>query len=406
MKNFIIFSIYLLFSLSACNSGNIVATTSNQVNNVAEIVIDKGPDSLPESRATTNILYTTIRVCSPGSITNCLSIDHVLLDTGSTGLRIINSNAIDALRLPRMLYNESLVNECTSFPRGYVWGSINYADVYWAHEIAPKITLQIIANTTAPVPSSCLDFSPPNPIHTVSELRANAIMGIGNMVYDKESDVLGIESSGAGYYSCSNNSCSHINIPDTSQVSNIIAQFKDKTVTNGYLIQLPEVLESYTDILKGQIVFGLNTKSNNQISTQAKIFRAMPLGYITTIYANQVKFGLFDSGTNSIKVTSNTDPVIPVIHGELFPSTPIMLTAQLADFAFAEPFYNLSDVNFMLISNQQVKPVLPYVGTYGGFSEFLWGIPFFIGKNVYFGINKATVNNESTPFVGYSSYYP
>ena len=42
-------------------------------------------------------------------------------------------------------------------------------------------------------------------------------MGIGNMVYDKESDVLGIESSGAGYYSCSN-SCSHINIPDTSQV--------------------------------------------------------------------------------------------------------------------------------------------------------------------------------------------
>ena len=45
----------------------------------------------------------------------------------------------------------------------------------------------------------------------------------------------------------------------------------------------------------------------------------MPLGYITTIYANQVKFGLFDSGTNSIKVTSNTDPVIPVIHGELFP---------------------------------------------------------------------------------------
>src|SRR5262249_6083252 len=35
-----------------------------------------------------NAAYTNIKICAPGDETNCQVIDHVQVDTGSTGLRI------------------------------------------------------------------------------------------------------------------------------------------------------------------------------------------------------------------------------------------------------------------------------------------------------------------------------
>ena len=37
-----------------------------------------------------NTAYTTVTVCAPGSTSNCQTIDHIQVDTGSSGLRILS----------------------------------------------------------------------------------------------------------------------------------------------------------------------------------------------------------------------------------------------------------------------------------------------------------------------------
>src|SRR4051794_39506840 len=58
--------------------------------NTTEIVVDSGPAS-GFSLGAANIPYVTITVCTPGSTTECTTIDHVFLDTGSIGLRVLKS---------------------------------------------------------------------------------------------------------------------------------------------------------------------------------------------------------------------------------------------------------------------------------------------------------------------------
>ena len=65
--------------------------------NTTEIVVDSGPSGF--SLGAANIPYVTVTVCAPGSPTGCVTIDHVFLDTGSYGLRLLKSK-VAALSLP------------------------------------------------------------------------------------------------------------------------------------------------------------------------------------------------------------------------------------------------------------------------------------------------------------------
>src|ERR1019366_6411445 len=58
-----------------------------QANNVQPIVVDAGPPQL--TQPSTNVAFTTVTVCVPGT-TTCQSIDNVMVDTGSSGLRLIS----------------------------------------------------------------------------------------------------------------------------------------------------------------------------------------------------------------------------------------------------------------------------------------------------------------------------
>src|SRR5580658_8491677 len=61
--------------------------------NVATITVDAGPAALntgPNAFISDNTAFVSVTLCAPGT-TNCQTIDHVLLDTGSVGLRIFQS---------------------------------------------------------------------------------------------------------------------------------------------------------------------------------------------------------------------------------------------------------------------------------------------------------------------------
>src|ERR1019366_284235 len=73
---------------SMSGTTTVTVTPQQTTNNVLPIVVDAGP--APQSFFTTNQGFVTVTVCIPGTNT-CQNIDHVLVDTGSSGLRLLSS---------------------------------------------------------------------------------------------------------------------------------------------------------------------------------------------------------------------------------------------------------------------------------------------------------------------------
>src|SRR5271165_2913332 len=83
-----------LWSLSfvSCGGGGSAKTSSPGTpagTNEVSVIVDSGPDAAQSP--TQNTLYVTVTICMPGSTTECQSIDHVQVDTGSVGVRILGS---------------------------------------------------------------------------------------------------------------------------------------------------------------------------------------------------------------------------------------------------------------------------------------------------------------------------
>src|SRR6266446_6343742 len=85
-----------LLVLTGCPSGSDNSTAAVMtpaapppVNNIQPVVVDYGPTVNGQPAGYNNALYTTVEICVPGTST-CQSIDHVLVDTGSSGLRIVS----------------------------------------------------------------------------------------------------------------------------------------------------------------------------------------------------------------------------------------------------------------------------------------------------------------------------
>jgi uncharacterized protein DUF3443 len=66
-------------------------------NNVAPLVVDNGP---PAAGGSIDVPFVSVTVCIPGTST-CQTIDHVSVDTGSSGLRIIASVLQSTIALPQ-----------------------------------------------------------------------------------------------------------------------------------------------------------------------------------------------------------------------------------------------------------------------------------------------------------------
>src|SRR4051812_17907055 len=105
------------------NSLNPMAISAS---NVQPVVVNSGP-----AGNYANGLFTSITVCVPSS-SNCQTIDGVLVDTGSFGLRLLSSAGGGALTLslPHQTgSNGGFVGERALFLRGFTLGLVRIADV-------------------------------------------------------------------------------------------------------------------------------------------------------------------------------------------------------------------------------------------------------------------------------------
>lgn len=407
----------------AKSSGTTVAGSANG-NNVMPIAVDGGPSA---NQATGSVYedaaFGSATICAPGT-TNCMTIDHLLIDTGSTGLRVFASE-VAQLNLPAVdASNGSAAYDCVNFVDGsFIWGAVEKADVTLGGETANNVPIQLISGSETGVPSSCSNGSTMNE-NTEALLGANGILGVGleptdcyydgASVCDPASGLISTPPSPA-YYTCSGSTCHPAFIAEANQVANPVALFPADN--NGVIVELPAVNGTAPSVT-GSLIFGIGTESNNQLPSDATIF-TLACDAFTTVLDNQT-FGITDANTCSgpgsfIDTGSNglyfpNAPNLPLcpsntaagnLSSYYCPASTKSLTAtnQGEDGTSKVTGFSVSNAESLFTSpaTQSDAAMNSLAGTNPAGAGFDWGLPFFFGANVYNAIDGKSVPSSAPP---------
>ncbi|SDQ33583.1 Protein of unknown function [Paraburkholderia fungorum] len=324
------------------------------------------------------------------------------LDTGSVGVRV-NSSALGAAlasSLPAQTgatddpTDSAPIAQCATFGSGYTWGSIRRADVTIGGKTSGNMPIQVIADGKYATPSDCLQRGGSD-LNTVAALGANGVLGIGPLARDTPAAAL-TPLPAAYYYCTSSTSCTGTRVPLDTQVMNPVANFTSDN--NGTIIRLPALPAGGQASATGELIFGVGTRQNNALPSSATVLQLNANGNFTTSYNGSSLQGWLDSGTN---VYYFPDSTIPQSNGLYIPATTLNLSAILSassgtGSSATVPFrvshgFNLQANGYAAYDSLAA----PY---YGG---FLWGLPFFFGRDVYTVLSGARAGTQTGPFVAF-----
>ncbi len=393
-------------ALAACGGGS---STPDAVavpalvtgSNVIQIVVDSGPAGSTSRNG--NSPYVNVTICPPGSTSGCQTIDHVIVDTGSTGLRILASALSNPSVFPTQVNGSSQpYAECAQFVYGNTWGPIRTADIRLGSLTAPSVPIQVVAEAGySSVPSAC---SSSGTIRSNSnDLHANGILGVGYFRQDCGNTCVS-SAPAAGYYACATpTSCVSSTIPRAKQVSNPVPLLP--TDNNGVMIQMPAVTGTGTTDLVGALAFGVGTRTNNDLGSAAIYGVNSSTGLLTTTYKGvNYTASAFDSGSNFYFFTDNSiTGCTGSLAGYYCPASPLALSATIRGTNAVTGTVNFNIVSaFDQFGASATTTAIPDVGaTLGLGSSFLWGLPFYYGKKVYTAVEGATTPGGTGPYVAF-----
>jgi hypothetical protein len=394
--------------------------------NVLKIDVNGGPEvGVAGGGVYQNVPFATAKICTPGSTSNCVTISGLLVETGATGLRVFD-NEVKSLNLPSVkASNGSPAYDCVSYGDGtYIWGSVQQADVILASETASKVPIHVISSADD-APSSCSNGGGLN-LNNAIALGANGIIGIGFEPTDCYFDNQSICDASDGlptppfpaYYTCSDTDCTPAFVAKANQVTNPVVLFpKDN---NGFMMSLPAASKPMVN-LSGYVVFGLGTQSNNRLSSSASVI-TMACDAFTTVFANQTlgitdastcagPYSAIDSGSNGIYFPNFANlPLCPTSTsaGDLSslycPAGTENFSATIRGQDGRSKSANFSvGIGEQLLTSAPTAPdaVLPTLAGTNAFGNgFVWGLPFFYGRDVYFSIagQSAPSGTPKTPW--------
>jgi Protein of unknown function (DUF3443) len=374
--------------------------------NLQSLIVDAGPQ--PQTFTTVNEAFASVTVCVPGT-TTCQTIDHVLVDTGSSGLRLLSS----VLTVPLPRQNDSSGNpldECMVFLDGYVWGPVALADIVLAGETASSAPVQVIIPSSAapPVPSSCSSQTTgPNEGDSVMALGANGIIGLG--FFQQDCGTACTTANGSippVYYDCPASGCNPTYVTLAQQVPNPVTMLS--LDDNGVLVYLPAVATGGAANVSGSLIFGIGTQPNNAL--QSATVYTVPdgganAGDITTIF-NGVSYpdSFIDSGSNGLFFLDSATTGIPTCSGQNSPwycpaisPDPLSATNKGTNGNQGLVNFSIEDADRLFNSNNTAFSTLG--GPQSG--AFDWGLTFFFGKTVFTAIENRNTPGGPGPYVAY-----
>jgi len=369
--------------------------------NSVPIAVNAGP-----ANNSLNQPLVSVTICVPGS-SNCQTITNVLVDTGSTGLRVLATQ----VTIPLLTANASTGNplgECVMFADGsFLWGSVSTADISMAGEKASSVPIQIVRTTGSvgfpAVPATCSTNGTDN--GTVSALGANGILGLG--LFTQDCGAACVTSPPANVYydagaACVPSMCSLVSVPLLNQVQNPVALFtKDN---NGVLLSMSAVPAAGATSVTGSLIFGIGTQSNNSLGS-AKVYTTDSFGFYTATF-NNISYpqSFVDSGSNGfffLDPTSSSVPACTTAIAFYCPasSTAIPVTTTGNNGTSQVVTFNIANAETLF----SASPTFAAFGNVGGPfpGSFDFGMPFFYGRPVFTAIAGASTPGGAGPYFAY-----
>ena len=388
-----------LLAGASCGSGSGGGSTSTTgggsgttppatINNIQPIQVTIGP-----AGNDVNELLTSVTICEPQTST-CQTISNILVDTGSTGLRIVAP--VVTLSLPRATDTSgNPIGNCIAFASDtYAWGPVATADVQLAGEVASSVPIQLIGAPSFPdAPADCqTGGSEVN----AAVLGANGILGVGVFQQDCGSACTG-STGPAIYFGCPSSGCVAEAVSLQQQVQNPVGLFPQDN--NGLIITLPALDPGGNQSVSGSLTFGIGTQSNNALSA-VQIYTTDSNGNFSVTFNGQTYSESFlDSGSNGIFFLDSGSLGIPACSNDTSfycPSTTVAYSAITTglngatntiafDIANADTLFSTGNTAFNDLGGPNV----------GGFDL---GLPFFFGRNVYLAIQGASTSGGTGPY--------
>ncbi len=369
-------------------------------NNTTSVIVDAGP-----SNNSVNTMFTSVTLCVPGSTTNCQTIDHIQVDTGSYGLRILAP--VLTLTLPvETLANGSSLAECTQFVDGYSWGPVVTADLQIAGETAKSLPVQVIGDSRfTNIPTACSSTGGTQE-DTVASFGANGIMGVGPF----ELDCGDCDTVTHGLYFACAGTCSDTTVPANQQVPNPVTHFAADN--NGVMVSLPSVAAGGASNVMGSLIFGIDTQADNASGTQTVLTvnnnAELAIMFNSTTFANS----FIDSGSNGIYFSDSSiatciappnDPTSQIVNFYCPASTltlPITIVGMNGTSTDNLTF-QVGNAETMLQNNFDAFPQLAGTLPAGNAGTFDYGLPFFYGRRVAVVVQGAMTKVGTGPYIAF-----
>jgi len=412
-------------STTSTSSGS---TTTPTLTNFTTLTVDGGPTALttnPNGYIDDNVAFVTVTLCAPGSTTNCQTIDHVQVDTGSTGLRILASVITPSLlsALPTETdASSNPVGECFGYVDGYTFGSVRQADFQVGGESVASLPFQAIGDTGvfSTVPSGCSSGGGTNE-NTLLALGSNGIIGLGVMATDCDSLCTVAGGYGAAiYYDCPSTGCAAIITRAASttapfqQLPNPVAAMS--VDNNGVIMSLPAAPTAGEATMTGTLYFGIGTETNNGLGSATVLTTTTSTspngaGLITVNFNNAtLNESFLDSGSNLYVFVDSALPVCTEADYTDYycPTSPVTLTPTLVgtNGASVASTIVINNAYTFFDSNNAVVPGIG--GSPSSFNQsavypqsFDLGLPFFYGRNIYTAIENKTAGSATGPYFAY-----
>jgi hypothetical protein len=415
MRKLLILALVPLALLGACGGGGGGGTTTpppppppTQIiatpgpPNVEPMVMDAGPGNA------VNTAFITVTVCIPNGGA-CQTIDHVEIDTGSSGLRILGE--VLMLTLPSEMSAGGLpIAECLQFADGSSFGPVAIADVKLPTSGKtipdPGINVQVIGATGWTVPADC----PGAAENTVTTFGANGILGVGPFLQDCGGACAQAPPIPGTYYTCPTPStCADATASTTEQVGNPIQFFA--TDNNGVIVEMPAIASGgAVNPTGGALVFGIGTETNNALGSATVLLADDSDGFILASYNGTTNLNAaLDSGSNANFFTDSSIPTCTDNANFYCPTSTLNLTATLTgtDNTMATADFTVVNADSVFNANPSATAMPGLSGPIGALPgsnvqiQFDLGMPFFFGKNVFTALENQTTPGGTGPYYAF-----
>ena len=341
----------------------------------------------------------SITVCATGT-SNCMVVNDMLVDTGSSGLRIFGSQ-LAGLGIKPNPNGGAEIGECAFFGSGSTWGSISTVDVKIAGEPTITIPIQVMDDISAfaPAPHECTQGT--QLVSSPSEAGFNGLLGVGQASNDQPNIF-------TEYFDCSGEDCGPLETPPAADI--VLNPVSSLPIdNNGVVVSLPSIAADGQETASGTLYFGIGTRSNNQPGTvktyrQNGNIKSEDYLEIDTVFKGITAGAVFDTGSNGYFFNSSIEQCADE-PGFYCPASTLSETAtnkSVGSSVSGVVTFSVSNADTLFNSNNAAFDDLG--GTFDGrttYDGFDWGLPFFFGRIVYLGIDGASSSLGSGPYTAY-----